>query len=119
MTKKKNKKIAPLPQLVKGFSLIDTHCHLDMNAYDDDLEDVICRANLASVNNIITVGIDLPSSQAAIELARRFPGVYATVGVHPHNVNDLVDNDYDALREMAKQDKVIAYGEIGIDCVKN
>ena len=119
MAKKKKKKIVPLPQLGSGLSLIDTHCHLDMSAYDDDLDDIIKRAAGAGVNNIITVGIDLPSSSAAVELARRFPGVYATVGVHPHNVNDLGDNDYDLLRKLVKQDKVVAYGEIGIDCVKD
>ncbi|MDH5522716.1 MAG: TatD family hydrolase [Desulfobulbaceae bacterium] len=119
MTKEKKKKIIPLPRLSPGAALIDTHCHLDMEDYELDLDEVIKRATAAGVERIITVGIDLQSSRAAVELARRFTGIYATIGVHPHNVTELTGDDYDALRRLARQDKVVAYGEIGIDCVKD
>ncbi|HIJ78026.1 MAG TPA: TatD family hydrolase [Deltaproteobacteria bacterium] len=90
-----------------------------MEDYELDLDEVIKRATAAGVERIITVGIDLQSSRAAVELARRFTGIYATIGVHPHNVTELTGDDYDALRRLARQDKVVAYGEIGIDCVKD
>ena len=97
---------------------IDTHCHLDFPDYQGDLELVIRRAEQAGVREMISVGIDLDTSRKALELARRWPGVYATVGVHPHHVNEVGDGDYQALRELAEHPKVVAYGEIGLDYVK-
>ena len=116
MTKKK--KNISLPALDAGYSFIDTHCHLDMSAYGDDLDEVINRAREAGVGRILTIGIDLESSGKAIELAGRYESIYASVGVHPHNVTELNDEVYATLRSMAKKPGVVAYGEIGIDCVK-
>lgn len=102
-----------------GAMLIDTHCHLDMSAYEADLEAVLARAGEAGVTRIISVGIDLASSRRAIALAEKYPGVYATVGVHPHNVGELSAADYTELRVLCRQPKVVAYGEIGLDYVKD
>jgi TatD DNase family protein len=114
MSKKKKKDIV-FPVLEGDCQLIDTHCHLDMQPYQDDLDDVITKALTHGVNRIITVGIDLDSSRAAIRLAAEHPGVFATVGVHPHNVAGLEDDDYEELAALAENPGVVAYGEIGLD----
>lgn len=95
--------------------MVDTHCHLDMAKYHDDLDEVIERAASRGVDRIVTVGIDLQSSREAVNLAERYPGVYATVGIHPHNVGNVTETDYDLLAALTKEPKVVAYGEIGID----
>ena len=113
------KKEIPLPLPGHGVKLIDTHCHLDMPAYQTDCEAVLLRALAAGVSRIISVGIDLASSRRAIALAEQYEGVYATVGVHPHNVAELSEGDYAELQTLCRHPKVVAYGEIGLDYVKN
>ncbi|MCK5339852.1 MAG: TatD family hydrolase [Desulfobulbaceae bacterium] len=115
---KKKKKVVPLPDLPEGVTAIDTHCHLDMKPYRHDLDHVLGQAGKHGVSRVITVGIDETSSRAAIALSERYDGVYATVGVHPHNVEDATDSTYETLREMSAHPKVIAYGEVGMDRVK-
>jgi TatD DNase family protein len=95
--------------------LIDTHAHLDDARYDPDRDAVIARARQAGVGAFVTIGCDLATSRAAVELAARYPGVYAAVGVHPHEVNHIEDGWYDELRRLAAHEKVVAYGEIGLD----
>lgn len=115
----KKKKPMPLPCLDSGHTVVDTHCHLDMEAYRDDLDKVISRAAQAGVTKILTVGIDLTSSSAAVTLAARHAGVFASVGVHPHHVGELTEEQYGQLKVLARQPKVVAYGEIGMDRVKD
>ncbi|MDX1776822.1 MAG: TatD family hydrolase, partial [Desulfobulbales bacterium] len=114
---KKKKKIF-LPQLPADTSIIDTHCHLDMIADGEALGEAVTRAAAAGVRAIITVGIDLESSKKAIQLAESFASVYATVGIHPHNTRGLTDNSYAELEKLCRKPKVVAYGEIGLDYVK-
>lgn len=116
MGKKRKKYI--LPELPAGINLIDTHCHLDMIGADDDIGIIISRAAAHGVAPIITVGIDLESSRKAIRLAAQYDSVYATVGIHPHNVAELHDSSYAELESLCRMPKVIAYGEIGLDYVK-
>jgi TatD DNase family protein len=111
----KTKKELVYPTLGGGCRLIDSHCHLDMEPYRADLAEVVARAGRHGVNRIITVGIDLPSSRAALALATGYPGVFATVGVHPHNVAGLTEHDYRELADLAANPAVVAYGEIGLD----
>ena len=95
--------------------LVDTHCHLDWRAFDPDRDEVVQRAIEAGVTRMVTIGVDLPSSRRAIELAEQYEPVYAAVGVHP---NDCVDFDAGALaevRSLAQHSKVVAIGEIGLD----
>ena len=108
-----------------GLSWVDTHCHLDFPDYQNDLATVLERSHMAGVNTIITVGTELTTSRRAVELAASGdnlqpgrPQIYATVGVHPHHVNELVDGDYRRLRELALSPGVVAYGEIGLDYAK-
>ena len=95
--------------------LIDTHTHLDDARYNDDRDTMIARAREAGVSTFITIGCDLATSRSAAELAGRHPFVYATVGVHPHEVKHIADDWYDELRRLARYDNVVAYGEIGLD----
>ncbi len=95
--------------------LIDTHTHLDDARYEEDREAMIARARAADVDTLVTIGCDLSTSRAAVTLADRYPFVYATVGVHPHEVRQIGDDWYDELRRLAAHPKVIGYGEIGLD----
>jgi TatD DNase family protein len=95
--------------------LIDTHTHLDDARYDNDREAVITRARESGVETFVTIGCDLTTSHAAVALADRFPFVYASVGVHPHEVKHVQNGWYDEFRRLAKSKNVVAYGEIGLD----
>jgi TatD DNase family protein len=95
--------------------LIDTHAHLDDARYDADRDAMIARAREAGVQTFVTVGCDLATSDAAVALADRHPFIYATIGVHPHEVKSIGDEWYDELRRLARHPKVVAYGEIGLD----
>src|SRR5512137_638789 len=95
--------------------LIDTHCHLDWNAFDPDREAVIDRAVQAGVRRMITIGVDVPSSRRAIELAEKYAAVYAAVGVHPNDCTGFDAALLSEVRSLAQQPKVVAIGEIGLD----
>ena len=95
--------------------LIDSHCHLDMEAFENDLDDIIAEAGRAGVNTIITIGIDRTSSERAVQLAGQFPSVYASVGVHPHDAAAVNDTDLEIIAGLCSHEKVIGYGEIGLD----
>lgn len=95
--------------------LIDTHTHLDDARYESDREAVIARARETGIDSMITIGCDLSTSQAAVALANRYPFVYATVGVHPHEVKHIEDGWYNEFRRLAENKKVVAFGEVGLD----
>jgi len=95
--------------------LIDTHTHLDDIRYDADREATIERARQAGVCAFVTIGCDLVTSRSAVTLADRHPDIYASIGVHPHEVRHIGDGWYDELRRLALHEKVVAYGEIGLD----
>jgi len=110
-----------LPVLGKGAYLIDTHCHLDMTSYDKDLKEVLERAEKYQIKRIVSIGIDLQSSERAVLLARKHRQISATIGIHPHDVKSTTDKDYEMLGQLfAKHTKhIVGYGEIGLDYVKN
>ncbi len=95
--------------------LFDTHTHLDDARYDGDRDVMIARAQEAGVETFVTIGCDLATSRSAVSLADRHPSVYASIGVHPHEVKHIGDEWYDEFRGLAKNSKVVAYGEIGLD----
>jgi TatD DNase family protein len=95
--------------------LIETHAHLDYPDFANDLEDVLRRAVEAGVTRIITIGTSIESSRRAINLAEKYPAVYATVGVHPTYVEEAEEDVFTPLRELAKHPRVIAIGETGLD----
>jgi len=93
----------------------DTHCHLDFHAFDDDREAVIERSRRQGINRILNPGIDIETTQKAIQLAKTYPTVYAAAGIHPHDASTWQKNTYDDLFTLADQPKVVAIGEIGLD----
>ncbi len=96
--------------------LVDSHAHLDSKPYTNDLDDVIRRAREHGVENILTVGCDLESSRTSVDLAIRYPNVYASIGIHPHDASTVNDDVIDELHRMAESvDKVVAIGETGLD----
>src|SRR5437899_2617321 len=95
--------------------LVETHAHLDYPDFAHDLDDVLRRATEAGVTRIITIGTSIESSRRAIDLAERYPGVYATVGVHPTYVQEAEEDVFTPLRELAKHPRVVAIGETGLD----
>ena len=99
--------------------LVDTHCHLDFDDFITERSQIITRAKQAGVKQIITIGIDLPSSRGAADLAKANGDVYATVGIHPHNAGHLSEKDIQRLMTLGHKSKVVAYGEIGLDFYRN
>lgn len=95
--------------------IFDTHAHLQDEKLRDDVENILNRAREAGVENIACVGYDLPSSREAVLLARKYPQIYAAVGVHPHDAQTLSPDVLGQLRDLAKDPKVVAIGEIGLD----
>ena len=95
--------------------LVDSHCHLDQPHFDSDREAVIARAAENGVTKLINPGVDLPSSRAAVALARQHPCIYAAVGVHPHDARTLDAAALDELKALARAHKNAAIGEIGLD----
>jgi TatD DNase family protein len=95
--------------------VIDTHCHLNFDSYDTDRDQVIARADAVGVRRIINPGVDEASSLEALELAAQHEGVYAAVGIHPNDTANLGDADLGWIEALARQPKVVAIGEIGLD----
>jgi len=92
--------------------MIDSHCHPQFPMYDEDRDEVIKRTLDGGVD-MICVGTDLDMSKKAIELAEKYPRIWASLGLHPTDINGPVDmNDYEKL---LGEEKVIAVGEIGLD----
>ncbi len=96
-------------------SLSDTHCHLDFQVFDNDRRAILDRALDAGVGRILNPGIDLETSRMAVELASEYVEVFAAVGVHPNEASSLGPDTLGQLRELARNKKVVAIGEIGLD----
>lgn len=99
--------------------LIDTHAHLDLDDFDGDRDAVIARARAAGVERIITIGIGLEECRRAIEIASAHPFIYAAIGLHPHNASMLDLAALDFLEEQARDMRVVALGEMGLDFYRN
>ncbi len=99
-------------------NFIDTHCHLDMEQFKDDLEQTIVRATQAGVSSMVTIGIDLETSRQAVKIAQKHEQVWAAVGIHPHDADKASEEDTMAIAEISSHEKVVAYGEIGLDYTK-
>ncbi|MGD8813966.1 MAG: TatD family hydrolase [Anaerolineales bacterium] len=102
-----------------ALELADTHCHLDLSAFDTDLIEVLDRATENGVKRILIPGIDLDSSREAIQLAERYSGVYAAVGVHPHRAKSWDPTVAQQMRTLTESPCVCAIGEIGLDFYRN
>jgi TatD DNase family protein len=95
--------------------LFDTHAHFDAAQFDADRDEVLSGLPARGVSLVVDPGCDLPSSRKAVELAQKYPFVYAAVGIHPEECAHYQDSDLDQVRLLAAQPKVVAIGEIGLD----
>jgi len=95
--------------------IFDSHCHLDDKTYNRDLEKVIQRARSAGVTRMVTIGIDKRTSALAVSLAQSYSEIYASVGVHPHDVKNCNESILQELVNLAQNKEVRAWGEIGLD----
>jgi len=93
----------------------DTHAHLDLEPLCDAEEEIVRRAREAGVSRIVTIGIDPESSEKAIAIAHRHAGVYAAVGLHPHDAAACTEALFSRLEELSRCDKVVGVGETGLD----
>jgi TatD DNase family protein len=102
-------------------TLVDSHCHLDDSKFDQDREETIQRARAAGVETMLAIGTGSgpPDLEVATRLAERYPFIYATVGVHPHDASKATEETFERLRALAEHpaehSKVLAIGEIGLD----
>lgn len=95
--------------------IFDSHAHYDDKAFNADRDELLKNLISNSICGLINVGADLKSSQASIELSEKYPFIWAAVGVHPHGIEELPNNYIDILKNMLKNDRVVAIGEIGLD----
>ncbi len=95
--------------------LFDTHLHLDDEQFDGVVDGVVERARAAGVTTIVTVGTTAESSVRCVELAQRYEGVYAAVGIQPNYAAEAAEGDWDRIVELAGKPKVVALGETGLD----
>ena len=95
--------------------LIDSHAHIQLGQFDRDRHDVLQRAKSSGIEQILVIGFDLKTSQQAVELAINTENLWATVGMHPHDAQDLTNAAMDTFRRLVSHPKVIALGEMGLD----
>jgi len=95
--------------------LFDSHCHLEDRAFDKDIDEVIHRMHAAGVDSAMTVGTTLDQCIKGIAIAESIPGVYASVGIHPHDAKDCSENVLNRLIDLSNSPSVLAWGEIGLD----
>ncbi len=93
-------------------NLFDSHCHYNDEKFDEDREKII-NDNLKEISNAVVAGYNIESSKKAIEIANKYEPIYAIVGISPNDVYEKID--YNKIEELAKNKKVVAIGEIGLD----
>ncbi|HEX5814805.1 MAG TPA: TatD family hydrolase [Methylomirabilota bacterium] len=99
--------------------LFDSHAHLHFPGFDDDRDAMLARARAAGVRRMLTIGTDAATSRDALALAAREPGVWATVGVHPHDAGESDEAALADVERLATEPRVVAIGEIGLDYFRN
>jgi TatD DNase family protein len=95
--------------------LVDSHCHLDFPDFADDLAAVVSRAEQSGVGVMVSIGTHLSRFSGVLAVADRYPSVYCTAGIHPHEAGSAPPASEDALRTLALHPKVIGFGETGLD----
>ena len=96
-------------------TLIDTHAHISSENYSGRIEDIIRKALDQGVEKIISIAVDLDSSEKCINLADKYPSIYATCGFHPHEASKAPKRYLYELEQFSNHKKVVAVGEIGLD----
>jgi len=95
--------------------LFDTHAHYDSRQFNADRDEVLSGLKERGVSLVVNPGCDIPSSRMAVELAEKYPFVYAAVGFHPEELEGAQLFDLEEIRRLAAHEKVVAIGEIGLD----
>ena len=95
--------------------IFDTHSHYDDEKFDEDREQLLSRMQENNIGTIVNVGADILSSKNSLELAKKYPFIYAAIGVHPSEVECLNDESFAWLKSHIHDEKVVALGEIGLD----
>lgn len=95
--------------------LVDSHCHLQSDRFDTDVDEVVERAQAAGVERLLVPGWDLASSRRALELVERIPWLDAAVGIHPHDAARAGAGDWTQIERLAQDTRVVAIGETGLD----
>jgi TatD DNase family protein len=99
--------------------LVDTHCHLDFPEFEQDRAEVIQRARSGGIDYFINIGSSLSGSEKSCLLAQEYDCIYATAGIHPHEADAADEKIIKSLTSLAKKNKIVAIGEIGLDYYKN
>lgn len=95
--------------------IFESHAHFDDDAFDEDRESLIESLQKNRIEYVINVGASMESTESTYALAKKYPFIYAAVGVHPSDTLPLTEKDMDRLKELAADEKVVAIGEIGLD----
>lgn len=95
--------------------IFDTHCHLNDEALYYHLDEYVNKAINAKVSNMIVIGIDLLTCKRAVEIAEKYPFIYAAVAIHPNEIMNAKPGDFEEIKILANHPKVVAIGEIGLD----
>ncbi|NLW36753.1 TatD family hydrolase [Syntrophorhabdus aromaticivorans] len=98
---------------------VDSHCHLEMEAFERDRKEVIERSLQEGLRYILTVGTEEVYFEKVIEIVDTYPGIYGAIGLHPHNSSDYGEPIEKVIRTCLKHPKIVGYGEIGLDFFKN
>lgn len=95
--------------------IFDTHAHYDDEAFDEDREDLLLHMREDGVAHIVNVGASMRGCRDTLRLVERFPDLYGAIGVHPDEVGSMTEEDLQWLREHARDERIVAIGEIGLD----
>ena len=99
--------------------MIDTHCHLYDEKLYNNLDEIVSNANKAKISKMICIGDNLKTSEKSIKISESYNNIYATVGIHPHEAKNAPNTYLNTLERYAKNKKVVAIGEIGLDYFYN
>ena len=95
--------------------IFDTHAHYDDSAFDEDRDELLKRLLSESVCGIVNQGTNVENSRFSLEMAEKYEGIYAAVGIHPELVSENSISELDEIRRLASHPKAVAIGEIGLD----
>lgn len=95
--------------------MIDSHAHLDEERFDEDRDELIKSLKEDAISYVINPSSDMETSRRVVELSNKYDNIFAAVGIHPHDAEGFKEEDLDELRELSKDERVVAIGEIGLD----
>lgn len=99
--------------------VVDSHCHLDYDVFEEDREEMMNRASAWGINYMVTIGVQLEKMDSVLQIAKKYPHVFASAGIHPHHALEAPEDSYQQLVKLAQHPKVIGLGETGLDYFYN